>query len=161
MYTLDLHSLRFYQRALRSLMSPLHSRLVSWSLSPQGKGMSIPNPCTSYRDLVWRTCINSVYGLHTGYFLTLCWSPIRGGDLWYYGWVTLAPGHYFSTNVCLAVQAWGTSSVWCHLLRPLIQWVQLATGFYLSLASTFPAHVCPPNSLLCFSYAMALTWISF
>lgn len=79
MYTLDLHSLRFYQRALRSLMSPLHSRLVSWSLSPQGKGMSIPNPCTSYRDLVWRTCINSVYGLHTGYFLTLCWSPIREG----------------------------------------------------------------------------------
>lgn len=79
MYTLDLHSVRFYQRALRSLMSPLYSRLVSWSLSPQGKGMSIPNPCTSYRDLVWRTCINSVYGLHTGYFLTLCWSPIRGG----------------------------------------------------------------------------------
>ena len=59
-----LHSLRLYQRVLRSPILPLHSWLVSWSLNPWGKGMSMSNSWPPVE-----ICVYLVYWPHTGYLL--------------------------------------------------------------------------------------------
>ena len=56
-----------------------------------------------------------------------------------YSGLNFVPGHYSSDNVYFAVQAWLAPLTWCHVQRPLIWWVHIVGGFYLSLASTFPA----------------------
>lgn len=52
--------------ALLFFILPLHSWLVSLSLIPWGKGMSVSNPCTSCGDLVWGSALTqfkrSTYG---------------------------------------------------------------------------------------------------
>lgn len=68
-----------FTRGHSGLYAPLHSWLLSLSLNPWGEGMSMPNPCTSCGDSVWGTCVNSVCGLHTGYFLAIL--DVMGGEL--------------------------------------------------------------------------------
>ena len=49
-------------------------------------------------------------------------APSGRGHL-FSGWVTWPLVIFSSTNVLLAVQAWGTPSAWHHVPRPPIRWV--------------------------------------
>ena len=68
-----------------------------------------------------------------------------------YSGLDLVPGHYSSNNVYFAVQAKLAPLTSCHVQKPLIWWVHLVGGFYLSLASTFPAQDSLLNGLMLLS----------
>ena len=73
----------------------------------------------------------------------LCWSPVREGHL-FSGWVNLASHNYCSTGMGHPLS-----------MAPCAK-APHAVGFYLGLASAFPAHCCPLHGLVSLFWAITL-----